>query len=248
MFEFPFTKQNELLVEVENEKNPIHFFFLFDDSFIDLLVSQTNIYAETEFLRIGSAPISRLSQWKPINKNEMLTFIALIIDTGTIRVNRLNDYWKKYHLFNFTCFSNYMSRDRFLILMRCFHFAPNIEANQDQPQDRLYKIRPLINHFNNKMNNIYYPKKELSLDESIVMWKGRLTFRQYIQNKRHKYGIKLYMLTEPQGLILKFAVYTGALDEIGGKGHATKVMLHLMSEKFNNGHALYMDNFRHWRH
>lgn len=27
MFEFPFTKQNELLVEVKNEKNPINFFF-----------------------------------------------------------------------------------------------------------------------------------------------------------------------------------------------------------------------------
>jgi len=51
------------------------------------------------------------------------------------------------------------------------------------------------------------------------------------------------MITEPQGLILKFAVYTGALDEIGGKGHATNVVLHLMSEKFNNDHALYMDNF-----
>jgi len=31
------------------------------------------------------------------------------------------------------------------------------------------------------------------------------------------------MLTEPKRLILKFTVYTGALDEIGGKGHATNV-------------------------
>lgn len=62
MFEFPFTKQNKLLVEVENENKPIHFFFLlFDDSFINLLVSQTNIYAETEFLRVGSAPTTYIT-------------------------------------------------------------------------------------------------------------------------------------------------------------------------------------------
>lgn len=54
-----------------------------------------------------------------------------------------------------------------------------------------------MDHFNNKMNTIYCPGKELSLDESMVLWRGRLLFRQYIKNKRHKYGIKLYVLAEP---------------------------------------------------
>ncbi|XP_025423083.1 piggyBac transposable element-derived protein 4-like [Sipha flava] len=241
---FPFIKQNEMLVPIEGKINPMDYFFmLFDEHFIKLLVDETNNYAETEFLRVG-APRSRISDWKPTDKDEMLTFIALIIHTGTIKLNRLNDYWKTHHLFNFSCFSNYMSRDRFLNLLRCFHFSPNIETNnQNLPEDRLYKIRPLITYFNNKIITIYYPKKELSLDESMVLWRGRLQFRQYIQNKRHKYGIKLYMLTEPHGLVLKFAVYVGVLDDLGGKGHAANVVLHLMSEKLNNGHALYMDNF-----
>lgn len=242
---FNFTKQNELLVSIPGNGNPIDYFFLlFDENFIQLLVDETNMYAEKEFLRIGGAPRSRISTWKPTDKDEILTFLGLIIHTGTIKINRLNDYWKKHHLFDITCFSNYMGRDRFLLLLRCFHFAPNID-NHDQEQhlDRLYKVRPLIDYFNNKMNSIYYPKKELSLDESMVLWRGRLVFRQFIHNKRHKYGIKLYMLTEPGGLTLKFAVYTGVLDDMGGKGHAANVVLHLMAEKLNNGHSLYMDNF-----
>jgi len=244
MPDFNFMKQNELLVPIPGDGNPIDFYFLlFDDDFINLLVDETNSYAEKDFLRIGHHPSSRISTWKPTDKDEMLTFLALIIHTGTIKLNRLNDYWKKHHLFNITCFSNYTSRDRFLVIMRCFHFAPNIEDDQVQPLDRLYKVRPLINYFNNKMNTIYYPKKELSLDESMVLWRGRLVFRQYIQNKRHKYGIKLYMLTEPAGLVLKFAVYTGVFDDMGGQGHASKEVLHLMSEKLENGHSLYMDNF-----
>lgn len=208
------------------------------------MVDETNSYAEKEFLRVGGAPKSRISAWKPTDKDEMLTFIALIIHTSTIKLNRLNDYWKKHHLFDLKCFSNYMGRDRFLVLLRCFHFAPNIDHHeQEQDLDRLYKVRPLIDYFSSKMNSIYYPKKELSLDESMVLWRGRLFFRQYIQNKRHKYGIKLYMLTKPSGLVIKFAVYTGINDDMGGKGHAANVVLHVMEEKLKNGHTLYMVNF-----
>jgi len=50
------------------------------------------------------------------------------------------------------------------------------------------------------------------------------------------------MLTESVGLVIKFAVYTGLLDDMGRKGHAANVVLHLMTEKLKNGHSLYMDN------
>lgn len=94
------------------------------------------------------------------------------------------------------------------------------------------------------MESIYYPGKELSLDESMMLWRGRLGFRQYIKNKRHKYGVKLYMLTEPDGTILRFHVYTGANDaELSGTGHAGKVVMKLMEDLLDHGHSLYMDNY-----
>lgn len=100
-----------------------------------------------------------------------------------------------------------------------------------------------MTYFNEKMANIYYPGKNLCIDESMVLWRGRLLFRQYIKNKRHKYGLKLYMLTEPDGVILKFAVYTGQLDNFGGKGHAANIVLHLMEEHLDVGHSVFMDNY-----
>lgn len=110
-------------------------------------------------------------------------------------------------------------------------------------RDRLFKIRPLIDFFNEKIRQVYYPGKNLSLDESMVLWRGRLSFRQYIKNKRHKYGIKLYVLTEPDGTILNFDVYTGHLDDFGGKGHAANVVLHLLDGRLDVGHSVYMDNY-----
>ncbi|GBP40875.1 PiggyBac transposable element-derived protein 4 [Eumeta japonica] len=94
------------------------------------------------------------------------------------------------------------------------------------------------------MADCYCPGRQLSLDESMVLWRGRLLFRQYIKNKRHKYGLKLYMLTEPDGLILKFRVYAGSKDvEVTGKGHAEKIVLHLLEDFLEKGHEVYMDNY-----
>lgn len=52
------------------------------------------------------------------------------------------------------------------------------------------------------MKEVYEPSKNLSLDESMVLWRGRLVFRQYIKNKQHKYGVKSYLLTEPWGFYI----------------------------------------------
>ncbi|KAJ8927090.1 hypothetical protein NQ314_020485 [Rhamnusium bicolor] len=243
MKDFPFTKNNELLVPIPDGNKPINYFrMIFDDVFLNLIVEETNHYAEEVFLGVGVSEKSRITRWKPVTADEMLTFVALLLHTGTIKLNRLHDYWKGHPLFNLKCFSVHMSRDRFLLILRCLHFVRN-PADGERPNDRLYKIRPVINFFNDKISTIYYPGKELSLDESMVLWRGRLIFRQYIKNKRHKYGIKLYMLTEPNGIVLNSMVYTGALDDSGEKGHTKKVVLNLLKDYFGSGHSVYMDNF-----
>ena len=109
--------------------------------------------------------------------------------------------------------------------------------------DRLHKIRPVLTHFRNRMLQLYYPSRELSLDESMMGWRGRLGFRQYIQGKRHKYGIKIYVLAESTGLIYKLLVFSGKTEELANDMHTVAVVLHLMDGLLNAGHSLYMDNY-----
>ncbi|KAG5866929.1 hypothetical protein JTB14_019776 [Gonioctena quinquepunctata] len=162
---------------------------------------------------------------------------------GNVKLKGLQDYWKKNPFFHCKAIADSMGRNRFLIILRSLHFSRNPRPGELTPEDRLYKIRPVINFFNGRMAEIYYPCQQLSLDESMVLWRGRLSFRQFIKNKKHKYGMKLYIMTTPTGLVQKIVVYTGMLDEIGGRGHAQKVVLHLMENKLNVGHHLYMDNY-----
>ena len=42
----------------------------------------------------------------------------------------------------------------------------------------------LVDHLNDTMKEIYVPDKDLSLDESMMLWRGRLVFWQYIKSKK----------------------------------------------------------------
>lgn len=206
-----------------------------------MIVQQTNDYAIEVLATSSGTERSRITAWKELTVSELLIFLGLTIHTGTIKMNHIQDYWKQHRLFS-NCFGKYMSRDRYLLIMRCLHFTANL-PNTHQNMDRLYKIRPILNYFTEKMRTVYYPNKNLSLDESMVLWKGRLLFRQYMPKKRHKYGIKIYMLTEDDGMVLDMTVYTGTNDLLGGKDHTKKVVLHLIRNYLDSGHSLYMDNF-----
>lgn len=69
---------------------------------------------------------------------------------------------------------------------------------------------------------------------------GHLKFRQYIRNIGHIFGIKLYTLTELDGLVIKFQVYTNRQDrEEIGRGHS-EVVMQLLKEKLTHGHSVYI--------
>lgn len=236
---FLFSNPTGLRIPIPVNNEPLEYFnMVIDDIFLESVARETNQYAEQVFLSESTTENSRICQWKPLNLIELKTFLGLLFHTGVVKMPTFQHYWRTDKLFR-TCFGEYMSRDRFLIILRCLHFS----KEDPMSTDRLHKIRPVVDYFNSKMDNIYLPGKELSLDESMVLWRGRLVFRQFIKNKRHKYGIKLYMLTEPNGLIQKFCVYAGAMDQLSGVGHTEKVVLHLLSERLGKAHSVYVDNF-----
>lgn len=236
-----FKKDNRLLVPIPGNNTPIDWFRLLldDGATLDKIVTYTNKYAEEVFFLPSLSPKSRINNWKPLTVPELKTWLGLILHMGTIRLSRVNDYWKTDPLFDLSIFRKTMTRDRFLLILRCIHFSDN----KRQSDDRLKKVNILLDWFNNQMLRLYYPGKDLSLDEGMILWRGRLIFRQYIKGKRHRYGVKLYSLCEPDGLVLAFTIYSGKGGPLSGKGHAEKVVKLLMRGKLDVGHSLYMDNF-----
>ena len=121
-------------------------------------------------------------------------------------------YWSTDELYSTPIFSQVMTRDRFLVLLKFWHFADNMDPSydvRDPNRDKLHKVRPLIDMMRSRCKRVYAPGKYLSVDESLVLFKGRLGFKQYIRTKRARFGIKMYEICTSNGVTLDFLVYCG---------------------------------------
>ncbi|KAF9406400.1 hypothetical protein HW555_013222, partial [Spodoptera exigua] len=153
------------------ETEPIDYFnLLFNADFFSLLLTCTNANGE-KIKRNAHHPNARFRRWKNVTVEELKVFIGVILLMGIIKLNRISDYWSKHYLLDVN-FSNYMSRNKFFLILRALH-VQTLPGNQS-----LNKVHTLIEMFNKTMENLYYPTKEMAIDESLILWKGRLRFRQ----------------------------------------------------------------------
>ena len=141
-------------------------------------------------------------------------------------------------------FGQLFSRDRFLMLLKYLHFTN--KSNQVEG-DRLHKIKPVIKKLRKKFKLLIVSYKNLCIDESLVLWKGRLVFKQSIPTKGHRFGIKVFVICDCQtGVVLDFIVYTGSSTEFKldkNLGKSSSVVMTLMKPYLNKGHALFLDNW-----
>ena len=56
----------------------------------------------------------------------------------------------------------------------------------------MFKIYPVICHLNIKFQTLELPNQNLAIGESLTLWKGRLSIRQYLPLKASKFEIKTF--------------------------------------------------------
>jgi hypothetical protein len=62
---------------------------------------------------------------------------------------------------------------------------------------------------NDVYSKYYAPTEHLTEDEVIVLYKGKLNFRQYIPKKQKRFGIKIYKLCDMSRYTYDMDVYFG---------------------------------------
>ena len=122
----------------------------------------------------------------------MLTFFGHLILMGIVHKPRQTMYWSKDNIMATPIFNQMIRRDRFLLLLRFLHFTDKSQYNAADPKgDKLYKLRDVVNMMKYICGKVYAPGKNLSTDESLILFKGRLSFKQYSTSKRARFRIKL---------------------------------------------------------
>ena len=94
----------------------------------------------------------------------------------------------------------------------------------------------------------YTPSENLSIDESMIGFKGRLAFLQYMPKKPQKWGMKAWVLADAaNGYVWNWKLYTRKEENIptSDLGLAHRVVLDLLDDARlkNKGYRVFLDNF-----
>ncbi|KAL2082104.1 hypothetical protein ACEWY4_021922 [Coilia grayii] len=145
-----------------------------------------------------------------------------------------------------TCLQRLRAMLRFFQLRTNLHVVNNNERPSDNT-DVFYKVRPLYDSIRKRCLELQM-EENLSIDEQIVPFRGKLSVLQYVKGKPEPWGVKVYFLCGKSGLAYDFLIYQGATTELSDQskkilGHGAAVVTHLCQRIQNPNHKLFFDNF-----
>lgn len=145
-----------------------------------------------------------------LSVDDFRKFLGILIFMSVYHYPSVRSYWGK---FGFTPIKEAMTVNRFEKIRKILHFNDNEKHLPiDHPHhDRLHKLRPVIDHLNNRFSLIPIDQR-LSIDEQMCATKIGHFMKQYMPNKPHKWGFKLFMMCSLHGYAYRFMIYSGKAD------------------------------------
>jgi hypothetical protein len=160
----------------------------FTNTVWDLIVIETNRFASQ-----NSRTSAHARPWHDTTVAEMMAFVGILI----IMARKM--YWQQSHtLLTTPGVSSIMSLVRFEQIFRFLHLANGVlQIPAGQPgYDRLFKVRGLLDIVTPLFESEYNLHEQVTIDEAMIPFKGRLSFKQYMKDKPVKWGIKVFTLSD----------------------------------------------------
>lgn len=191
---FPFTGKPGVAEDVDSTCKPLECFELyFDHAMIEIVVRETNRYAEQFISKNPPKERSLYKTWTPTTENEIRLFLGILILQGIVKLPRQEWYWSKRKVLHSSIFPELMSRNRFLLLMKFLHFANNDSIDLlNHPNPKLWKFFEIMEHLRRRFRDVYVPEEFVSLDESLMLYKGRLGWKMFNAKKKSSFWSEIF--------------------------------------------------------
>ncbi|KAF8778424.1 PiggyBac transposable element-derived protein like [Argiope bruennichi] len=199
------------------------------DEICEKMRLNTNKYAEFCAKQRGYEDKS----WYPIASiKEIWAFFTVLFVMSLVKMPRLTDYWAKTATLGNERVKSMMGKHMFLKIKYYFHI-PDRESEVKKNESSFtfsQKVEPLQKYLQEKFTELFKRTAEVSIDEVLVKFKGRLGIIQYMPLKPEKRVIKLWRLcTSHFGYTLNFEMYCGKFGNTprtkNGLGY--EVVMHL---------------------
>ena len=130
-------------------------------------------------------PHALARSWKDVTTIEIKKVFTICLLMEVVQKPKLHLYWSWDPLLKDSIFNVIMPRNRFQAIITFLHFADSRDYDLNESnRDRLYKVRFVIEYIVGRFKSVHVPNKFVCIDEEFLLCKGRLSFKQYIPNKR----------------------------------------------------------------
>ena len=128
---------------------------------INLIVVQSNLYAQQNGREFQT------------NAQVMMTFLGINYIVSINQLPTVQSYWECGQFMGNEGIRNTMTKQRFKEILRNLYFSVNVKSDE-----KVFMIRPVIDHFNNSFSNAVSNDELQSFDEHMVKFKGRSSMKQ----------------------------------------------------------------------
>ncbi|XP_048853943.1 piggyBac transposable element-derived protein 4-like [Brienomyrus brachyistius] len=203
------------------------------DSIQQVVLNMTNLE--------GKRIISK--KWKEVDNTEMFAYYGILILAGVYksRSQSVGSLWDSE--MGRPIFRASMPLGNFHMLSRSVRFDEWATRHERRQKDKLAEIQPVWDKWVEQLPLMYNPGPNVTVDERLVAFKGRCPFRQYMQSKPKKYGIKIWAACDAASAYgWNMQIYTGKVKGgISEKNQGTRVVLDMTQGL--SGHNITCDNF-----
>ncbi|KFM75542.1 PiggyBac transposable element-derived protein 4, partial [Stegodyphus mimosarum] len=220
-----------------------------NDETVDIIVKETNQYAEQSGNVAGKRKLKGKREWKPVSAHEMHLFLEISVLEGVIKKLEESMYSTKNASIETPFFRTIMLYNRYCEIKKYLHFVSNEAYNpENHPNTKLYKIWPICEHLNKVYENTITPERDITRDEMLMLYKGHLSWHQYIPLKKVKFCIKKNVLSDSSsGYIWSFIIYTekGTLfhPKFRSLSLPSQVVMTLIMPLLKQGYCITLDNY-----
>jgi hypothetical protein len=167
-----------------------------EESYSEDSVSESD--SENSVFESDSEPETQpRTNFTPVTKEELKTWFAIWLVIGLRQNSRTEDFWASAAsnggVFSTDFITDRMSRERWKSIKTM------LSANLDFVRTKILS----------QIKNLWIPKEHVTVDETLVLFKGRFKYRQHIRGKPNATGLKMYSLADTSGFVYDFWMYQG---------------------------------------
>ena len=192
-------------------------------------------------------------RWKEVRTEEMKRFVGMTLYMGLVKKPALRDYWATDIMMTtpFCLSKQSLSRNRYIEILRYIRFSDPRNVQQENKNTRLKDLLNLCH----QIFATYLPAQNVSFDEALLLFKGRLQIKVFVRIKRARFGVKLFLLCDTDGYTRFCIPYVGDQTEIEcqdedrikqyGLTKSEKVVISLLDKSgcLDSGRIVHIDNW-----